>query len=65
MPQGFFGPLAMIGLAANEYLQRYGADPRGRSAAVVVEARKNGARHPVVVLARPAARRSTSTSPRR
>ena len=45
MPQGFFGPLAMIGLAANEYLQRYGAT-RAALAAVVVEARKNGARVP-------------------
>ena len=45
MPQGFFGPLAMIGLAANEYLQRYGAT-REALAAVVVEARKNGARVP-------------------
>jgi acetyl-CoA acetyltransferase len=44
-PQGFFGPLPMIGLAYNEYLQRYGAD-REAMAAVVVEARKNGARLP-------------------
>ena len=52
-PQGFFGPLAMIALPYNEYLQRYGAR-REAMAAVVVEARKNGSRHPVVVLARPA-----------
>jgi acetyl-CoA acetyltransferase len=45
MPQGFFGPLAMIGLATNEYVQRYGAS-REALAAVVVEARKNGARVP-------------------
>jgi acetyl-CoA acetyltransferase len=45
VPQGFFGPLAMIGLAYNEYLQRYKAE-REAMAAVVVEARKNGARIP-------------------
>jgi acetyl-CoA acetyltransferase len=45
LPQGFFGPVATIGLAANEYLQRYGAT-REALAAVVVEARKNGARVP-------------------
>lgn len=45
VPQGFFGPLTTIGLAANEYLQRYGAT-REALAAVVVEARKNGARVP-------------------
>lgn len=44
-PQGFFGPLAMIALPANEYLQRYGAS-REALAATVVEARKNGARIP-------------------
>lgn len=44
-PQGFFGPLAMIALPYNEYLQRYGAR-RETMAAVVVEARKNGARIP-------------------
>jgi acetyl-CoA acetyltransferase len=44
-PQGFFGPLAMIALPCNEYLQRYGAT-REEMAAVVVEARKNGARIP-------------------
>lgn len=43
MPQGYFGPLAMIGLAANEYAQRFGAT-REALGAVVVEARKNGAR---------------------
>jgi acetyl-CoA acetyltransferase len=44
-PQGYFGPLAMIALPYNEYLQRYGAS-REAMAAVVVEARKNGARIP-------------------
>jgi acetyl-CoA acetyltransferase len=44
-PQGFFGPLAMIALPYNEYLQRYGAR-RESMASVVVEARKNGARIP-------------------
>ena len=45
VPQGFFGPLAMIALAYNEYVQRYGAT-REAMAAVVAEARKNGARVP-------------------
>jgi acetyl-CoA acetyltransferase len=44
-PQGFFGPLAMIALPYNEYLQRFGAK-RESMAAVAVEARKNGARIP-------------------
>ena len=44
-PQGFFGPLAMIALPYNEYLQRYGAR-RDAMAAVVTEARKNGSRLP-------------------
>lgn len=44
-PQGYFGPLAMIALPYNEYLQRYRAS-RDEMAAVVVEARKNGARIP-------------------
>lgn len=44
-PQGFFGPLAMIALPYNEYLQRYRAS-RESMAAVAVEARKNGARIP-------------------
>jgi acetyl-CoA acetyltransferase len=44
-PQGFFGPLSMIALPYNEYLQRYGAG-RESMAAVVTEARKNGARIP-------------------
>lgn len=44
-PQGYFGPLAMIALPTNEYMQRYGAS-REDLAAVVVEARKNGARIP-------------------
>ena len=44
-PQGYFGPLASVALPYNEYLQRYGAD-REAMAAVVVEARKGGARIP-------------------
>ncbi|WP_413768134.1 thiolase family protein [Rhodococcus pyridinivorans] len=44
-PQGFFGPLAMIALPYNEYAQRFGARPESM-AAVVIEARKNGARIP-------------------
>jgi acetyl-CoA acetyltransferase len=45
VPQGFFGPPAMIALPANEYAQRHGAT-RESLAAIVVEARKNGARIP-------------------
>jgi acetyl-CoA acetyltransferase len=45
VPQGFFGPVSTIALAYNEYLQRYGAS-REAMAAVLVEARKNGARIP-------------------
>ncbi|MFB4298624.1 thiolase family protein [Actinomadura sp. NTSP31] len=44
-PAGYFGPLAMIALPYNEYLQRYGAT-RESMAAVLVEARKNGSRIP-------------------
>ena len=44
-PQGFFGPLAMIALPYNEYLQRFGAR-RESMATVVTEARKNGSRLP-------------------
>jgi acetyl-CoA acetyltransferase len=44
-PQGFFGPLPSIGLLANEYAQRSGAT-RAALSAIVVEARKNGARIP-------------------
>lgn len=44
-PQGYFGPLATIALPYNEYLQRYGAQ-REEMAAVVVEARRQGARIP-------------------
>jgi acetyl-CoA acetyltransferase len=44
-PQGFFGPLSMIALPYNEYLQCYGAT-REAMATVLVEARKNGARIP-------------------
>jgi acetyl-CoA acetyltransferase len=43
VPQGYFGPLAMIALPYAEYLQRYGAT-REAMAAVVSEARKSGAR---------------------
>ncbi len=45
VPQGYFGPLAMIALVYNEYLQRFGAS-REAMAAVLVEARKNGSRIP-------------------
>jgi acetyl-CoA acetyltransferase len=45
VPQGFFGPLAMIALAYQEYIQRYGAK-RAAMAAVISEARKNGSRIP-------------------
>lgn len=44
-PQGYFGPLAMIALPYNEYLQRYQGS-RQTMAKVVVEARKNGSRIP-------------------
>jgi acetyl-CoA acetyltransferase len=44
-PQGYFGPISMIALPYNEYLQRYGAS-REAMATVLVEARKNGARIP-------------------
>jgi acetyl-CoA acetyltransferase len=44
-PQGHFGPIAAIALTYNEYVQRYGVAD-GALAAVVVEARKNGARNP-------------------
>jgi acetyl-CoA acetyltransferase len=44
-PQGYFGPLSMIALPTNEHLQRYGAGREDLSA-LVVEARKNGARIP-------------------
>jgi len=45
VPQGYFGPLAMIALPYQEYLQRYDAR-REAMATVLVEARKNGARIP-------------------
>jgi acetyl-CoA acetyltransferase len=44
-PQGYFGPISMIALPYNEYLQRYGAS-RETMASVLMEARKNGARIP-------------------
>ncbi len=44
-PQGYFGPISMIALPYNEYLQRYGAS-REAMATVLVEARKNGSRIP-------------------
>ena len=55
VPQGYFGPLAMIALPYNEYLQRYGATSEAM-AVVVAEARKNGARIPWSVLVRQAVR---------
>ena len=58
---GFWGPLSTIALPYNEYLQRYGAK-RESMADVVVEARANGAAHPVVVLVRASAQPPTSTS---
>ena len=45
MPQGWFGPIASIGMTANEYCQRYGAT-REDLGAIVVEARRNGSRLP-------------------
>ena len=52
-PQGYFGPLAMIALPYNEYLQRYGArrDDDGRGRGRGAQERRA---HPVVVLARQA-----------
>ena len=44
-PQGYWGPLSMIALPYNEYLQRYDAS-RESMANVVVEARANGAQIP-------------------
>lgn len=44
-PQGYFGPLTMVALPYMEYLQRYNAS-REAMAAVLVEARANGARIP-------------------
>jgi len=44
-PQGLWGPLAMIALPYNEYLQRYGGR-RETMAKIVVEARRHGARIP-------------------
>jgi acetyl-CoA acetyltransferase len=44
-PQGHFGPIAAIALTYNEYVQRYGVADDAL-AAVVTEARKNGARLP-------------------
>ena len=45
VPQGFFGSVAAIAMAYNEYCQRYGAT-REAMARVLVEARKNGSRIP-------------------
>lgn len=45
VPQGYAGPMSMIALPYNEYLRRYGADEEAM-AAVVVEARRNGAELP-------------------
>lgn len=44
-PQGYWGPLSMIALPYNEYLERYGATRRSMGE-VVVEARRNGAEIP-------------------
>jgi acetyl-CoA acetyltransferase len=44
-PQGFWGPVSNVALPYQEYVQRYGAT-REDMAAVVVEARKNGAELP-------------------
>ena len=44
-PQGQFGPIMTIALTYREYLERYSAS-EGAMAALVVEARKNGARIP-------------------
>ena len=44
-PQGFFGSMAAIALAYNEYCLKYGAT-REAMAHLVVEARKNGSRIP-------------------
>lgn len=49
VPQGYFGPLAMIALPYMEYLQRFGAR-REAMAAVLVEARKERCPHSVVLL---------------
>ena len=38
-PQGYFGPLAMIALPYNEYLQRFGARPEDMAAVVSRPAR--------------------------
>lgn len=45
VPQGYFGPLVMIAMLYNEYMQRYGAT-REAMAKLVVEARRQGARLP-------------------
>jgi acetyl-CoA acetyltransferase len=45
VPQGYFGPLAMVALPYREYVERYHASREGM-AAVVSEARKNGSRIP-------------------
>jgi acetyl-CoA acetyltransferase len=44
-PQGYFGPLAMIAMVYNEYVQRYGAS-REAMAEVVTEARRSGSKIP-------------------
>jgi len=44
-PQGFFGPIAAIAMAYNEYAHRYGIED-GALGDVVVEARKNGSKLP-------------------
>ncbi len=62
-PQGFWGPLSMIALPYNEYLQRYGAS-RGRDGERRGRSARERRTHPVVVLVRATARPSTTTSTR-
>ena len=45
VPQGYFGPLVMIAMLYNEYVQRYGAT-REAMAKLIVEARRQGSRIP-------------------
>ena len=56
VPQGYFGPLAMIALAYNEYLHRYGAT-REAMAAVVDRGPQEWSQDPVVLLVRATAHR--------
>jgi acetyl-CoA acetyltransferase len=45
VPQGYFGPVVMIAMLYNEYVQRYGAT-REAMAKLVVEARRQGSKIP-------------------